>query len=383
MECLRCGNKDPTYFYKGHKGYYCRKCVRFKRILLEEEMEPYDYEISKEADDYSLKYELTKYQKEASRKVLDYLNEGDVLLNCVCGAGKTEIVVLSIAEYLKRGLKVCFAISRREVVIELEKRFRSIFRKARVVGVYGGHHEVLTGDLIVCTNHQLFRYYKTFDLLVLDEVDAFPLRGDETLFNISKNSSRGRIIYSTATVDSELIRSIGERRYRTVELFVRPSLKPLCIPRLYLMPRFILYFCLYGIMRKMTNQCIVFVSRKRECGRLFSIFRNFFSCIYAYAGMEERDEYINDFRNGKYQFIFATSILERGITIKGVNVIVLYDRKDAYSKSALIQMFGRVGRSVEDTSGEAYLLTSVLSMEILGTIGYLRKANSHLEVSLL
>ena len=43
MECKRCGNKDPTYFYKGSKGYYCRKCVMFKRILLDEDLNKLDY----------------------------------------------------------------------------------------------------------------------------------------------------------------------------------------------------------------------------------------------------------------------------------------------------------------------------------------------------
>ena len=39
MECVRCGNKDPTLFYKGHKGYYCRKCIGFSRLLLQEDIE--------------------------------------------------------------------------------------------------------------------------------------------------------------------------------------------------------------------------------------------------------------------------------------------------------------------------------------------------------
>ena len=43
MKCLRCNNEDPTYFYKGSKGYYCRKCIRFSRVLLEEELKSFDY----------------------------------------------------------------------------------------------------------------------------------------------------------------------------------------------------------------------------------------------------------------------------------------------------------------------------------------------------
>ena len=109
MECKRCGNKDPNFFYLGSKGYYCRKCVRFKRILLNEESEELLYDIDANHNNYELSFNLTKYQKEASDKLCNYINYGyDVLLNSVCGSGKTEIVVECIKEYIKKGLKVCY-----------------------------------------------------------------------------------------------------------------------------------------------------------------------------------------------------------------------------------------------------------------------------------
>ena len=157
---------------------------------------------------------VSKYQKEASDKVCDYVSQGyDVLLNSVCGSGKTEIVVECIKNYISKGLKVCYAIARREVVVELTERFQNIFKDADVIGVYGGHHDKIFGDLIVCTSHQLFRYYHNFDLLILDEVDAFPLKGNETLMNISLNSCKGHIVFSTATVDENL-KSILKSNYR-------------------------------------------------------------------------------------------------------------------------------------------------------------------------
>lgn len=86
MECLRCGNKDPAYFYKGSKGYYCRKCVGFARTLLEEDLEPINYKIAKYAQEYEFEYKLTDSQKRASRQCLESLKTHDVLLHCVCGA---------------------------------------------------------------------------------------------------------------------------------------------------------------------------------------------------------------------------------------------------------------------------------------------------------
>ena len=384
MKCKRCGNIDPNYFYSGSKGIYCRKCVVFNRLLLNEDLNNLDYDIAKDASDYELSFGLTKYQQIAANDTLSYLNEGvDVLLYCVCGAGKTEIVVPSISHYLQRGLKVCYAISRREVVIELTNRFKHIFKNSKVVSVYGGHHDEITGDLIVCTTHQLFRYYKTFDLLILDEVDAFPLSGNETLMNISINACAGQIIYSSATVNDFLKDYLNKRKYREVNLYIRPSLKPLIVPKLIYCFNIINILLVGFLMKNMENQCIIFVSSRRKCKDLYTFYKRFFSCTYVYSDLKERNKNIMDFKNKKYKFIFATTVLERGITIKDVNVIILVDRNGAFDCSNLVQMTGRVGRNYKNPYGKAYILSSLRDKEINKCIKEIKDANKKYEMSLL
>ena len=377
MECRRCGNKDPSYFFKGSKGYYCRKCIRFARTLLEEDLQPVNYEINRNIQEYSFKYELTDSQKRASNQCIENLKSGDVLLHCVCGAGKTEISVGSISEYLSKGLKVAYAIARKEVVVELTERFKNIFPKAKVIGVYGGHHSELFADLIICTTHQLYRYYKAFDLLILDEVDAFPLKGNETLMNISLNSCKGNVLFSTATVDDSLKTVLSSRNYKTVKLYTRPSNKPLVIPKVQYLNKYMHIINLAFILRSMTNQCIIFVSSKRMCEVLHRIFSHLYSCTYVYADLENRNQNIIDFKNKKYKFIFATTVLERGITIKDVNVIIL-NFDSTFDEANLIQMLGRVGRNVDNPYGDAYILSNHFDKNIKSTIKYLKEANSYL-----
>lgn len=86
MECIRCGNKDPSYFYKGSKGYYCRKCIGFVRTLVQEDLQPLEYDIETNAYNYEFNYELTPKQRRASKQCLEGLKHNDVLLHCVCGA---------------------------------------------------------------------------------------------------------------------------------------------------------------------------------------------------------------------------------------------------------------------------------------------------------
>lgn len=384
MKCKRCGNENPSYFYLGSKGLYCRKCVRFKRILLNEDQEELLYDIDANAGQYEIGFELTPYQKKASQEVCKNIGDGyDVLLNSVCGSGKTEIVVECIKQYINKGLKVCYAISRKEVVIELAIRYKKIFNNAKVVAVYGGHHDELIGDFIICTTHQLFRYYNTFDLLILDEVDAFPLNNNETLMNIAHNSCKGRIIYSTATTNSFILNYINNRKYKEINLYIRPSLKPLIVPKIYILPNILNYLILYRILKHSEEQWIIFVSSKKKAELLHKIYSRLFNSTYVYSDLEERRKNINNYKTKKNQIIFSTTVLERGITIKDVNVCILYDRKNAFSKESLIQMCGRVGRSINNPYGDLYILTSVIDSNIINCKKEIEGANKHYEMQIL
>ena len=377
MECKRCGNKDISYFYKGSKGYYCRKCVKFSRLLIEEDLKPFDYDINVGVEEYSFDYKLTPKQALASKICANTIDYSDVLLHCVCGAGKTEIVVEAISKGLKKGLKVAYAISRREVVIELEKRFRKIFKDASIVAVYGGHHTILQADLIVCTCHQLYRYYQTFDLLILDEVDAFPLKGNETLMNIALNSCKGKIIFSTATVDDDLKKILNRRIYKNVKLYSKPNNRPLVIPKVRYMNKYISILYLYFLLKKIDGQCIIFLPSKKETYYLYKLFKHFYSCTYVYSDLDDRQKNINDFRDGKYKYIFSTSVLERGITIKNINVIII-NNYSIFDQSNLIQMLGRLQRGSDSYKGEGYIISSKRSKTIDNTIKYLKEANSYI-----
>lgn len=116
---------------------------------------------------------------------------------------------------------------------------------------------------------------------------------------------------------------------------------------------------------------------------MYYLFNKFINCTYVYSDLVDRDKNINNFKNKKYQFIFATTVLERGITINDVNVIVLIFNKGVFDKSSLVQMLGRVGRNFNNPIGDAYILSSVLDDEIKQAIDDLKRANKKYEMSIL
>ena len=66
---------------------------------------------------------------------------------------------------------------------------------------------------------------------------------------------------------------------------------------------------------------------------------------------KDRLETVKAFRNKEITILIATSILERGVTFPNVDVFVINSEHPNFTKSALIQMAGRVGRSPERPTG--------------------------------
>lgn len=67
---------------------------------------------------------------------------------------------------------------------------------------------------------------------------------------------------------------------------------------------------------------------------------------------DELDDIFRRFKNGGFQVLVATTIIENGIDIPNVNTIII-DRADMYGVSQLYQLRGRVGRS--DRKAYAYM----------------------------
>ena len=359
MKCPRCGNTQKSYFYKGSHGYYCRKCIGFGRLLLEEEINIKLEDIHDDCSEYTMQYPLTKQQEAVSKECQQYIRTKDVLLECVCGAGKTEMVLASIADALNEKRKVCFAIARRQVVLELAERLNIYFKKAKIVAVCGGHTDEIDGDLIVCTTHQLYRYQGQFSLLILDEPDAFPYRGDEVLHGIAKHACIGNIIYLTATPDANLLSRVKEGMMHHIILNKRPHGHDLPVPRLLIYPSVLLFFILIRWINKHAcNPRIIFVPTIKTAKILGLILNIFMQCYVCTSESEDRDEIICHFKQNPLGVMIATTVLERGVTIPKADICVWHANHSVFDEAGLIQMAGRAGRSFTSPEGDVLFLCS-------------------------
>ncbi|MFV0480341.1 MAG: helicase-related protein [Anaerorhabdus sp.] len=377
MRCPRCQNEDYFYFYQGSKGWMCRRCVMFKRKLIEEDtVVEIERRCGSHEAEYHLAYPLTEKQKEISFYCAKASQKQDVFIEAICGAGKTELVILSIAAALRDGKTVGFAIARRQVVLELQKRLSAIFKQAKVIAVCQGYTSDVTGDLIICTTHQLYRYPHCFDLLVLDEPDAFPYKNNEVLQGIVKSSCRGQLIYLTATADEYLKQRVQEKSIVHLKLSRRPHQQDLIVPVKKSGPILLLGVWLWKWIRDHPDsQLLVFVPTIALVKYLKWWVSLKTTCLGCHSKTENRDEVIEQFRNKEIRCLVATTILERGITIDGVQVCVWLANHRVFDKASLIQMSGRVGRSFKSPFGDCLFLCSSQSEVVQQCIRYCREAN--------
>lgn len=379
MKCLRCGNSDPIYFYQDKDTWYCRKCIAFGRVNVNELPPKKQYQRKRHTCHPQLKYPLTPAQKKASDLLMYHLScHEDCLTFACCGAGKTEIVMEAIASYLNQGKKVGFAIARRQVVLEIAQRMKEAFPSLQIVAVCEGYTDIVDGDLIICTMHQLYRYHQTFDLLIMDEVDAFPYRGNQILKAIAMHACVGEKIYLTATPDDEMKEEVKKGNLKLIELFQRPHGYPLIVPEVkrgFVWMQMLYLLCFLHKQRKEEIQTLVFVPTIAMANRMQRWLHIRFRCAAFTSKTENKEQLIEQFHQKAYEFLIATTVLERGITIKGIYVVILFADHPVFNEASLIQMIGRVGRNIDMPTGKGLFLCKRDTKDIKQCIASLKKMN--------
>lgn len=376
--CPICGNTDIHSIGYLNGKPYCRKCIVFRGQEATDEYIPWDIA------PYSLNYELSDDQKRLSNQLVEnYKNGIDSLVYAVCGSGKTEICLEIIRYCIENGLRVGFAVPRKDVCVELFYRYNEIFKENIITAVYGGHTRYIEGDLVVLTTHQLFRYEHYFDLLIMDEIDAFPFKGSDILHAFFKRSLKKNYILLTATPSDELIEYFKKPGRALLELFSRFHGHPLPVPKVIKGNSIYLNYKLLkevGRFLKSFKQVFIFTPTIDMSIIIYRFLAIFYPHgRYINSKCENREEIIKSFRTKKYRYLVTTAVLERGVTVKDLQVIVYRADHPIYDSYSLIQIAGRVGRKKDAPEGEVIFLARENNKEIKRAVEEISAANKKVQ----
>ncbi|MEQ6377575.1 DEAD/DEAH box helicase [Bacillaceae bacterium S4-13-56] len=387
-QCQRCGaNKKHQFGLMpclncGKPCLYCRKCVVMGRV---QSCTPlYEWngpDISFSIPEKPLSWEgsLTKAQEHASQKIEQAMyDKSRLLVHAVCGAGKTEMLFAGISNAFQRGERIAIATPRSDVVRELAPRLRQAFSQISIAALYGGTEDIPDGaQLIITTTHQLFRFSQAFDVMVIDEVDAFPFHGDPSLPFATKRATKlnGATIYLTATPRSDLKHQVQQRKLDVVFVPVRFHGHPLPVPKFQLIYNF------SNILQKnqLPKAIVQWIKQKRTTNRRLLLFVSEIEMAHmakeilihkfphetienVHAADPDREQKILLYRQQKISILITTTILERGVTFPSIDVAVIDAGHEVFDEAALVQIAGRAGRSADDPTGEVIFFHNGLTI---------------------
>lgn len=310
---------------------------------------------------------LSPGQQAASSRVVKTISENnDILVWAVCGAGKTEVLFEGIESALKAGKRVCIATPRTDVVLELTPRLKKVFPGIEVASLYGGSEDRhKPTPLTISTTHQLLRFYKAFDSIILDEVDAFPYSVDETLQYAVQNARKdvSSMVYLTATPNSQWQRECRTEKRAYVTIPARYHRYALPVPQLVwcgnwqklLQKDKLPVNVLKWLQERLSSgkPTLLFIPKIALFEKILPLLRELNPSIETvHAEDPERKEKVQRMRDKKLPMLVTTTILERGVTFPNLDVAVLGAEDYIFTESALVQIAGRVGRSAVYPTGE-------------------------------
>ncbi len=338
------------------------------------------------AVELNLPASLTPAQARVAKQLQQFLQQArytTCLFWAVCGAGKTEATLPAVQQVLAGGGRVLWASPRRDLVTELTPRLVNALPELEVAALHGQVRERFTdAPLVIATTHQALRLFSAFDLVILDEVDAFPYTENPMLELAVLRALRpgGKLIYLTATPTPKLLQQVQRGQTQQVLLPVRWHGRPLPEPviRLLRLPRpqqaswqvpNALARILTDSLERDLCQVLIYVPSVQLAEQVGRGLQAHFArqdlpdwVEYIHAADAQRDVKRGRFFAGEFPILVTTTLLERGITLPRVNIIVLYaDRMQIFSEPVLAQIAGRAGRAANYPTGQVYFLAETRS----------------------
>ncbi|MDD3841826.1 MAG: helicase-related protein [Candidatus Izemoplasmatales bacterium] len=389
-KCQRCGAIIDSHDFDGFGRLYCRECLAYGKIADTTIIYRCERKITVKNHKIIMPFVLSEKQKEASCFVDDCLTQRQTgFLHAVCGAGKTEMLYLGLFNAMKKNERICIAIPRRAIVIEMAFRLMEVFPTSVIKPLHEYAKNDDDADVVVSTIHQLMRYYHEFDVIILDETDAFPFRGDAFLHRLIAKALKpnGVFFQMSATIDQELAKMIHRKTIKTFTISARYHRQPLDVPKIYnvmemktmifgnhILPEIINMWLNRHLSEK--NQVLIFIPTIKY-GKLLAMIMQTKGFSTAFVSSESTDttDVINRFRLRKVNFLVTTTILERGVTFSNVAVAVISADHRIFDLDTLVQICGRVGRDREFPHGEIAYFCEELTIAIQRSIKYIKKMN--------
>jgi len=320
----------------------------------------------------------------------------DVIAIAQTGTGKTAAFVLPMLHRLanpeRRGQERCIRAlilaPTRELAAQIMENIRTYGKSLpiRVAAIYGGvdeaaqikvlhkgvHIVVATPGRLIDLAGRLKLDFRMLEMLVLDEADRMLHMGflpDIETIAATLPKRRQTLMFS-ATFPKE-VESLARRfqyQPKMVQIGKRSNPADTVNQYVYEVPAHLKGPLLLGLVRQPEfKRVLVFTRMKDGADRLTEFLKAAgvkAAKLHSSRSQEQRQQALQDFKDGKSQVLVATDIVARGIDIDDVSHVVNYDFP--VNPEDYVHRIGRTGRA--EARGEAISFVPEHDLNLLGIL---------------
>ena len=329
--------------------------------------EPIDLDVCAPFID-SLPYKLTKYQIDASKEIIEDMNQNALmyrLLQGDVGTGKTLVSFIALyANHLRGDQGALMAPTdalARQHYTNAVKLFKNT--KLKIALLLGStplsEKKQIKDDLkegyidIIIGTHALFTkdtIYSSLGLVIIDEQHRFGVNQRIALAN--KGDHADLLMMSATPIPRSLALSIfGDLDISTLYSF--PSTKRDVVTKIVGPDDAIIFETVDKALESGKQAYVIaplidFSEKgKFSVDQLFARYALRYKAkvglLHGKMKQEEKEETLNKFYNGDIKVLVSTQVVEVGIDVKNANTMIIYDATN-FGLASLHQLRGRIGR---------------------------------------
>ncbi len=412
--CNRCGQQYrvvKVFCQEGQKEcYYCQECLILGEskpcealYAIPARTRPEENLVSSIRLNLDISFSIAQY--EAFQGLARFVRQ-DSLAECLvweaCGAGRPEVVFGAVREVLRKGGRVLFGVPRRDVLDDLLSRLERAFPGVRVEVRYGRFRNYpKVSDIVLASTPQALKYYLNFDLVILDESDAFPYRANPILMNALRRARKmeGKFIYMTPTPAPEVYARAQRGEIKVLQIPIRQHGHPLVIPQIILekelateqrLPERVLQLIRESVEEDQA-QVLMVVPNAAYAERVGELMKKSRLQKMRIQGLKERpfiqtsshdperERKVNSYFRGEASILITTGLTGRGDLAPHSNMVVLWSENEIFDEGYLLQLAGRVGWSQAYPGGKVWFVGSHITREMEGAVRKIRLLNEEAE----
>ncbi|MBQ8848267.1 MAG: ATP-dependent DNA helicase RecG [Candidatus Gastranaerophilales bacterium] len=355
----------------------------------------------------NLPFELTNAQKKALDEIMNDLNSNEPmqrLLQGDVGSGKTVIACIALLCAIENGYQGAIMAPTEILATQHFRSFSSWLTPLGLsIGLFVGKNgakvkkemktNLKNGQIhIAVGTHALIQEgieFNNLGMIVIDEQHRFGVKQRNALLNKGKMP---QMLNMTAT---PIPRTLALTLHGDLEVSVIDELpkgrKPIITTlggtnerkKMYDLIKKEIFFkhqayIVYPLIEEsetITAQAATLEAQKLQEGE-FSQYK--IGLLHGKMDNNEKDEVMKDFKNGKYDILVATTVVEVGIDNPNATVIII-ENAERFGLSQLHQLRGRVGRS--DNQSYCALITQTSNNEVKKRLEIMTKTNDGFIIS--